>query len=327
MSTTLIDWSITELLSPMDRWQLLAAAGRVAARALARPAVPGRRIRALARELGAIAAGSSERAPPSSDRRFGDAAFVEHALYRRLMQAYLAAREALLGLVDQLELDAKSAARGRFALSLVTEALAPTNLLVGSPAALKRAFETGGASLLRGLGHLVRDLVENGGLPSQVDRRPFRLGENLAATPGQVIFRDALLELIQYAPSTAQVHERPIVFVPPQINKCYILDLAPGRSLVEFALAQGFQVFLVSWRNPTAAQRDWGLDTYVASLLAATDVARAVTGSDRLSLLGACAGGITAALLLGHLAARGDDRVASATFPVTVLDTSVESTC
>src|SRR5262249_38708402 len=115
------------------------------------------------------------------------------------------------------------------------------------------------------------------------------------------------------------------MMIPPQINKFYILDLAPRRSLIEYAVGRGFQVFAVSWRNPTAAQRDWGLDTYVGALRDATDVARQICKTDKLSVLGACAGGIATAILLGHLAARGDERVAAATFPVTVLDTSVSS--
>jgi polyhydroxyalkanoate synthase len=162
-------------------------------------------------------------------------------------------------------------------------------------------------------------------MPAQVSRKAFRVGENLATTRGEVVLRTDVLELIQYAPATSTVHERPLLMIPPQINKYYILDLAPGRSLVEYAVRSGFTVFVVSWRNPTPAQRDWGLDTYVGALVQATDCARAITASDRLNVLGACAGGITTSALLGHLAARGDDRVASATFPVTVLDPSSDA--
>jgi len=312
-------------LVAFDRSQLFAAAGRVAARAIAHPKPLRGRATALARELGQIVVGKSKREPVASDRRFADPAFRDHPIYRRLMQSYLAWREALLGLVDEVDLDAKSRARGQFAISLFTEAVAPTNILVGNPAALKRAFETSGASLLRGLRHFVADVVENGGLPAQVDRRAFKLGENLASTTGQVVFRSEVLELIQYSPSTPQVHQRPLMFIPPQINKYYVLDLAKGRSWIEFAVGQGFQVFAVSWRNPTPAQREWGLDTYVEALCEATDAARQITGSDQLNVVGVCAGGITTSVFLGHLAARGDERVASATFPVTVLDTSVDS--
>jgi len=322
---TLVSAMALNPLVALDRGQLLAAAGRVAARAVARPKPLGVRTTALLRELGQIAIGKSAVAPPSSDRRFVDPAFRDHPIYRRLMQGYLAWREALLGLVDEIDLDGKSRMRGQFALSLLTEALAPTNFLVGNPAALKRAFETRGTSLWRGLRHLVDDVVHNGGLPAQVDQRGFRVGETLGCSAGQVVFRNEVLELVQYAPSTPQVHQRPLVMIPPQINKFYVLDLAKGRSLVEFALAQGLQVFAVSWRNPTPAQREWGLDTYVEALCEATDAAREITGSDRVNVMGVCAGGITTSILLAHLAARGDERVASATFPVTVLDTQVDS--
>jgi polyhydroxyalkanoate synthase subunit PhaC len=306
---TLVTAMALNPLVALDRTQLLYAAGRVAARALAHPKPLRGRATAFARELGQILTGRSKREPGASDRRFADPAFRDHPIYRRLRQSYLAWREALLGLVDEVDLDSKSRARGQFALSLLTEAVAPTNTLIGNPAALKRAFETRGTSLWRGLRNFLADVVDNGGLPSQVDRRAFKVGETLACTPGQVVFRSEVLELLQYAPSTPQVYQRPLVLIPPQINKYYVLDLAKGRSLIEFAVAQGFQVFAVSWRNPTPAQREWGLDTYVEALCDATDAAREITGSDKVNLVGVCAGGITTSVLLGHLAARGDERV------------------
>src|SRR5262249_29063338 len=171
-------------------------------------------------------------APPA--RRFLDETWRDHPVYRRWMQAYLAWREALLGLVDEVDLDEKSRERGRFALTLLVEALAPTNTLLGNPGAVKRAFETGGASLWRGAGHLLAHLRTNAGLPSQVDRRPFTVGKNLATTPGAVIHQSEVLELLQYRPQTGEVFERPILLIPPQVNKFYVTDLAPGRSLVEF---------------------------------------------------------------------------------------------
>jgi polyhydroxyalkanoate synthase len=322
---TLVTAMTINPLAAMDRSQIVAAWVRVLARALVRPGALARRSANFAAEVAAIIAGSNERAPASGDRQFSDPAFTEHPLYRRLMQLYFAWRDGIHALVDELELDPKSHARGRFALRILTDALAPTNALVGNPQALKRAFETGGRSLLRGARQMLHDVIDNGGMPAQVNRQAFRVGENLALTPGQVVFRSDVLELIQYAPTTANVYARPLMMIPPQINKYYILDLAPRRSLIEYAVGRGFQTFAVSWRNPTAAQRDWGLGTYVQALREASDVARAITGADKLNVLGACAGGITTAVLLGHLAARGDDRVASATFPVTVLDTSVES--
>jgi polyhydroxyalkanoate synthase len=310
-------------LVALDGSQLLAAGARVVARALDEPRVLGRCAARLGGELWQIARGTSTRAPEAADRRFTEPAFRDSWLYRRVMQSYLAGREALHALVDEVDLDRKSRERGRFAFMLLTEALAPTNTLFGNPAALKRVVDTGGASLWRGLRQLWTDLTTHGGVPAQVDGTQFRVGDNIAATPGQVVFRNEVLELIQYQPATAMVREQPILVVPPQINKFYALDLAPGRSLVEYAVRHGLQVFAVSWRNVTPAQREWDLATYVQALVDATDVVRQIAGGPRLHVCAACAGGITTAVLLGHLAARNDDRIASATFMVTVLDTSI----
>ena len=189
-------------------------------------------------------------------RRFADPAFREHPGYRRAMQAYLAWRDAVLGLLEELDLDSKSRERGRFALTLLTEAIAPTNALVGNPAAVKRAFETGGRSLWRGLRHFASDCArERGGMPSQVGRDAFRVGVDLAVTRGgRAAHRRR--RLLQYAPTTADCSRTAAPHVPPQINKYYISDLGLGR-LIEYAANPGFTVFVVSWRNPTPAQRDW----------------------------------------------------------------------
>jgi polyhydroxyalkanoate synthase len=190
---------------------------------------------------------------------------------------------------------------------------------------LKRAIDTGGGSLLRGLQNLLGDVTGNGAMPSQVDRSAFEVGRNLALTPGAVVYRDEVLELLQYAPTTERVHRRPLVLVPPQINKYYFLDLAPGKSFVEFAVASGIQTFVVSWRNPTAEHRDWGLETYLEALEKAIEAARAVTRSADVNVLGACAGAVTLMPLLAHLAARREARVHAVTLLVALLDTSVES--
>jgi poly[(R)-3-hydroxyalkanoate] polymerase subunit PhaC len=164
-------------------------------------------------------------------------------------------------------------------------------------------------------------------MPSQVDTRPFAVGRNLATTPGQVVFRSEVCELIQYQETTPKVHQRPLVAIPPQINKYYITDLAPGRSLVEATVAAGFPYFTLSWRNPTPEQRDWNLDTYVAAAKEAIQVAAEISRSDAVNTVGLCAGGITLAALLGHLAARGQSAlVNSATFLVTGFDTATETT-
>src|SRR5205085_1356422 len=188
-------------------------------------------------------------------------------------------------------------------------------------AALKRTLERGGRNLVTGLAQLIEDWRHNGGLPASVDASQFKVGENLAATPGEVVYRNEQLELIQYRPQTPTVHGTPLFIVPPQINKYYVWDLAPGRSLIEFLVRQGFQLSVVSWFNPTVAQAEWGLETYVLALEDAMRVAREITRSPQLHVLGACSGGITSAALLAYLAAKGSDWVRSLTLLVAMLDT------
>jgi polyhydroxyalkanoate synthase subunit PhaC len=293
--------------------------------AMAQPRVLIEQQAALVRELIGVLAGQSTRAPEPSDRRFQDPTWSASGLYRRWMQGYLAWRGSLHALVDTMELPPPETARAHFIVSLLTEAVAPTNVLLGNPAALKKAVETGGASLGRGLVNMLRDAATNGAMPAQVDKAAFQVGKNVAASPGAVVFRSGVLELIQYAPAGAEVYARPLLIVPPQINKFYVLDLAPGKSLIEYAVTSGLQVFVISWRNPTPAQRDWGLDTYVSAILEAIDATAEITGSPDVNALAACAGGITAMALLGHLAAKGDRRVNAVTLLVALLDTESES--
>jgi polyhydroxyalkanoate synthase subunit PhaC len=280
---------------------------------------------ALVRELIGVMAGQSRLAPEPGDRRFEDPTWSTSPLYRGWMQGYLAWRGALHALVDTMGKPPAKTARAHFVVSLLTEAAAPTNFLLGNPAALKKAVESGGASLGRGLVNMLRDAAINRGMPAQVDKSAFEVGKNLAVSPGAVVFRSEVLELIQYSPASADVYTRPLLIVPPQINKFYLLDLAPGKSLIEYAVKGGLQVFAVSWRDPTAAQRDWGLDTYVASILDAIEAACEITGSPDVNALAACAGGITTMALLGHLAAQGDRRVNAVSLLVALLDTEAES--
>jgi polyhydroxyalkanoate synthase len=281
-------------------------------------------------DLTQIATGDSELKPEPNDRRFADPAFAENPFYRRLMQAYLAWRASLHDLVGlKTETiageDWKLPAQERFAVTLLTEALSPTNTLLGNPAALKRAFDTAGRSLLDGLRNYLGDLINNGAMPSQVDKRPFEVGRNLAVTPGAVVHRGKLVELIQYKPATAQVYERPVMLIPPEINKFYVMDLAPKRSFTEYAVAHGLQFFTVSWRNPGPEDRDMGLDDYVNACKEASGIVSAITGSPDLNLVGICAGGITSSVLLGHLQASADRRINAATLVVTMLDSSEPS--
>jgi polyhydroxyalkanoate synthase len=269
-----------------------------------------------------VALGSADVSLPERDKRFQDPAWKENPVYRRIGQSYMTWVEAMdrLAGAPKLRADWRRAAQARYTSGVITSSLAPTNFLWGNPAALKRAFDTGGVSLLRGTRNFLRDAIENRGMPAQVDTRAFTVGESLAATPGAVVHRDEMFELLQYQPATDTVRERPLLMIPPQINKYYFLDLAPGRSLVEYIVGQGIQHYTMVWRNPRAGHGHWGLDDYVQAQLRALDIVTEISGSDTVNLMGACAGGLTSALMLGYLAARGEDRVAAATFAIAMID-------
>jgi polyhydroxyalkanoate synthase len=311
----------------IDAAQMAAVLARVAAHLAGNPRALASRMGRLSLELAQVAAGLSDLEPHPSDKRFTDPAWQEHPLYRRLMQSYLAWRTAMHELVDDGEFgDWKDAGQARFVITLLTEAFAPTNQLATNPAAIKRAFDTAGMSVLAGLRNFVVDLFTNGGMPQQVDKRPFELGRNIAVSPGTVVFRNPLCEVIQYRPFTERVFARPLLLIPPQINKFYVMDLAPGRSFIEYAVKRGIQVFTISWRNPTPANREWGIDDYVSACKDAINAACLIASSRDCNVVGVCAGGITASLLLGHLTASGDTRVNAMTLLVTMLDTQAQST-
>ena len=299
---------------------LVASARLLLGEMLSNPAVAMRQYVALLAEFGRIATGSSALAPDPKDRRFADPAWKDNAAYRALAQSYLAWGNALYRFLDKAEMRDRDVERARFLVSLVIDALSPTNSLAGNPAALKKLVETGGISLLRGLENFVGDLVRNGGLPAQVDTRCFAVGKNLATTPGSVVLRTEVMELIQYGPTTDEVHQGPLLIVPPQINKFYVFDLAPKKSIIRYCLDAGLQTFVISWKNPTTAERGFGLDTYVAALEEAVDAMREITGCDDVNIWGSCSGGITTSAFLAHLAARGEAKVNSATLAVCLLD-------
>lgn len=277
------------------------------------------------KELTEIALGISEVEIPAKDKRFADPTWKENPFYRGIAQSYFAWSGAMdrLAAAPRIQGDWRRASQAAYTSTLITSALAPTNTLAGNPAALKRAFETGGASVAKGTATMVHDLLTNQGLPSQVDSRPFHVGENLAATPGAVVYREDMFEVIQYRPSTPNVRSRPLLMIPPQINKYYFLDLAPGKSFVEYLVGQGINYFTIVWRNPREEHGHWGLEDYVGAQLRAIDVVRDIAGSDDVNTLGACAGGLTNALMLGHLAAKGDDRVNATTFCIAMVDTGL----
>ncbi|SFP02029.1 polyhydroxyalkanoate synthase [Geodermatophilus dictyosporus] len=275
----------------------------------------------LVSELGRIVAGRSEIAPSPKDRRFSDRAWKDNWLLRRTMQAHMAAAQAAARLIDDVDLDWQDDERIRFALTNVVDALAPSNVPFLNPLALKAVVDTGGRNAVTGVRRLVSDLASAPRVPSMVEPDAFTVGEDLAVTPGAVVLRTPVFELLQYRPTTGTVRSVPLVIVPPTINKFYVTDLAPGRSIVEHYVSAGHQVFMISWRNPDERHADWGLDAYGQAVLDAADAAQEITGSDQVALQGFCSGGIIAAMVLAHLAATGRlDRVAAASFAVTVLD-------
>jgi polyhydroxyalkanoate synthase len=278
----------------------------------------------LYRELLRTLLGLSERDVPVKDARFADPAWRENPAYRRLAQSYLAFCES----VDRIAGDSqhwRDRERARFLGGVLTSTLAPTNTLLGNPAALKRVAETGGLSLLSGIRNLIGDAISNKRLPSQVDSSTFKVGENLAATPGAVVFSNEMLELIQYQPMTPEVSQRPTLLVAPPIGKYYFMDLAPGRSFIEYAVSRGIPMFATSWRNPGPEYGHWGLDDYVQALLDAVDAVCDISQGDELNILGMCAGGILSTLMLTVMAARGDKRATAAAFGVMMPDVGSEA--
>jgi polyhydroxyalkanoate synthase subunit PhaC len=273
-------------------------------------------------EMGKVAQGESPRAPQTGDKRFNDPAWKSNPAHQRLLQSYLAWGDALIALVDKVDLGDQDRARAKLISQIFIDALAPTNSLISNPAAMKKLVDSGGQSLWLGMKNYLDDLVKNGGMPSQVDAKPFELGKNIATTRGAVVHRSEVFELIQYAPTAAEVWRRPLVITPPQINKYYSLDLSPEKSMVQYLLSQGIQVFCISWRNPTAKQRDWGLDTYLEAVDAAINAARDITGSEDVSLMGACSGGITATAYAAWQAAKGKNKVKNLVLAVCTLDPS-----
>ncbi|WP_241962192.1 PHA/PHB synthase family protein [Rhodococcus opacus] len=276
---------------------------------------------ALVRELGAIAAGTSDRAPAGSDKRFGDPAWHQNPLLRRTMQAYLAASHTANALFDDATLDWRDAEKIRFVLDNILEGAAPTNNPLLSPLGWKAMIDTGGLSAVRGVRTFARDMLASPRVPAMVEPDAFEVGETVATTKGAVVLQTRAFELIHYAPQTPTVHSTPLLIVPPVINKYYILDIAPERSLIEHLVRQGQQVFTISWRNPQSRHRNWGTDTYGAAIIEALDAVQTVAGSDNAHLLATCSGGILAAMAVAHLTEIGEgDRVAGLALAVTVLD-------
>jgi polyhydroxyalkanoate synthase len=275
----------------------------------------------LARASGAV--GAAPIAPSSGDARFRDEAFEQSPLFFLLEQQYLLSCQYVQELLDAAGLEEPEDAKARFAAKFLLDALAPTNTLLGNPVALREAFNTGGQSLVDGMNNMVEDLRHKGGWPQQVDSAGYELGVNLAVTPGAVIFRNELIELIEYAPQTERVFAVPLLFCPPWINKYYIMDLAPGRSLIEWAVQHGHTCFVISYRNPDSSMRNLGLEDYLhLGLREAVKVVQEITHAPTINLVSLCLGGTLSAIGLAYGAAMGDTSIKSATFLNTMTDFS-----
>jgi polyhydroxyalkanoate synthase subunit PhaC len=315
-------------LDPALFGRALAAAATGVARHPARAASAGLRCAldltrtGLAAGSRAVRRGAAGPLPPDAgERRFSDPAWEGNAGFFALRQSYLVLARLAEDLVGAGELDEATRAKAGFAVELLVDALAPTNFLVTNPAALKRAFDTGGRSVVAGARNCVDDVLHNDGRPRQVDASSFRLGENMAATPSKVVYRNDVMELLQYLPQTDAVHATPLLASPPWINKYYVMDLAPGRSLIEWAVQHGRTVFAISYRNPDSSLAGVTMDDYlVHGTRAALDVITEITRSDTVDVLAVCLGGTLATMTAAHLAAGGEQRIGTLTLINTLLD-------
>jgi len=258
------------------------------------------------------------------DKRFADPTWSDNAAFWLLRQEFLVWERAMQELVEVAPVDEKIRIKVGFLTQAMVDSLSPTNSFLTNPAAMRRAVETGGLSVARGTQNFLDDLVNNGGQPQQFATGVYEVGRNMAVTPGKVVFRNDLMELIQYSPTTKTVHEIPLLFSPPWINKYYVMDLAPDRSLVQWAVDHGHTVFLISYRNPDESMRSVGMDDYLLSgPITALDVIKDITGQEKVNLLGLCLGGTLSMITLTYLDAIGKERINSATFLNTLTDFNV----
>jgi polyhydroxyalkanoate synthase len=288
----------------------------------------GKTLRHFADIQKAVRSGSTEVPPDPTpkDRRFSNPLWESHPYFNFIKQQYMRNVEAVDRAVAELDgLKPHERKRVEHFARQMMDMVAPTNFLATNPDALERAVATEGDSLVKGLENLVRDIEANRGdfLPILADPDAFEVGSNIGATPGSVVYRNRMIELIQYKPTTEKVHETPIVIFPPWINKFYILDLKPANSLIKYVLDQGYTLFIVSWKNPDRSYADVGLETYVEEgILAAIGAVKKITGEKKVNAVGYCIAGTALTMALGVMAKRKDDSVRSATFFTTLTDFS-----
>jgi polyhydroxyalkanoate synthase len=262
--------------------------------------------------------------PAAGDSRWKHPAWTENPMFAAMQQGYLLATKAVLEGVERApDVDAETKERVKYFAKQVCDALSPTNFASLNPSVIEETFRTGGANLQRGAQNVVEDLLENSGRPALVDKKAFEVGKNVATTKGTVVYRNDLIEVIQYTPSTETVYERPLVIMPPWINKYYILDLQPKNSFVKFAVDSGFQTFLISWRNPDASMAHVKFEDYLESgARAATKAAMAIAGASDTNYVGYCLGGTLLSILLAYAERKGESFANAATFFAALVDFS-----
>ena len=274
---------------------------------------------AIAQDMVKIMTGKSDLAPDPKDKRFMDPAWAYNPFFRAGAQYYLAVQKGMKNWLEELELDELERNRANFIANIILDGLAPTNSLAGNPTAQKQIINSGGLSLIKGLQNAYNDMVHNKGMVSQVDKRPFTVGKNVACSKGNVVYRDEIMELVQYAPATDTVYAVPQLTIPPQINKMYINDLSPDKSVIKWQVENGIQSFVISWRNPTKEMGHWGMDEYIAACEKALAVVAEISGSKKVNVSAGCSGGQTAAVLASKLAATNNPILGALTLMVCVL--------
>ncbi|MEM6909715.1 MAG: alpha/beta fold hydrolase [Pseudomonadota bacterium] len=283
------------------------------------PARMMRHAQAMSEDMVKIMTGKSDLAPHPKDKRFMDPAWQYNPFFRAGAQYYLAVQKGMRGWLEELELDELERNRANFIANIILDGLAPTNTLAGNPSAQKQIINSGGLSLIKGLQNAYNDIVHNKGMVSQVDKRPFELGKNVATSKGSVVLRTEMMELIHYAASTQEVYETPQLTIPPQINKMYINDLSPEKSVVKWQVDNGIQTFVISWRNPSKEQGHWDMADYIASCEEALAAVSEITGSKKVNVSAGCSGGQTASVLASKLAATKNPILGTLTLMVCVL--------
>jgi len=273
----------------------------------------------MGQDMVKILTGKSDLAPHPKDKRFRDPAWQYNPFFRAGAQYYLAVQKGMKNWLDDLDLDDLERDRANFISNIIIDGLAPTNTLAGNPSAQKRLVDSGGLSLIKGLKNAYNDMVYNKGMVSQVDKRPFKIGENVATSKGSVVLRTEMMELIHYAPTTDEVYEIPQLTIPPQINKMYINDLSPEKSVIKWQTDNKIQTFVISWRNPTKEQGHWDMTDYVNSCREAMEAVSAITGAKKINVSAGCSGGQTAAMLASKLASDKDNLLGALTLMVCVL--------